>query len=34
MKKIKIILDDGPHYRYVEDIWYLSQELRYVTDYN
>ena len=33
-KKIKIILDDGPHYRYVADIWYLNQELRDVTDYN
>ena len=33
-KKFKIILDDGPHYRYVADLWYLNQELRDVTDYN
>ena len=33
-KKIKIVLDNGPHYRYVADLWYLNQELKDVTDYN
>ena len=33
-KKIKIILDNGPHYRYVADIWYLNSDIRDITDYN
>ena len=33
-KKIKIILDNGPHYRYVADLWYLNQDIRDITDYN
>ena len=33
-KKNKIILDNGPHYRYVADIWYLNQDIRDITDYN
>ena len=27
-KKIKIILDNGPQYRYVDDIWYLTNEIQ------
>ena len=33
-KKIKIILDNGPHYRYVADLWYLNQDIRDLTGYN
>ena len=29
-KKKKIILDDGPHFRYVADIWYLCKEIKTV----
>ena len=32
-KKIKIILDNGPHYRYVADLWYLNQDIRDITDF-
>ena len=33
-KKIKIILDNGLHYRYVADLWYLNQDIRDIIDYN
>ena len=32
-KKNKIILDKGPHYRYVADLWYLSNEIQKKTGY-
>ena len=25
--KIKVIIDDGPHYRYICDLWYLSNNI-------
>ena len=25
---MKIIIDNGPHYRYVDDIWYLIEEIK------
>ena len=33
-KKKKIILDEGPHFRYVADIWYLCNEIKAETGYN
>ena len=33
IKKNKIILDNGPHYRYVADIWYLNNEIKEETGY-
>ena len=27
-KKMKIIIDNGPHYRYVADLWYLIEEIK------
>ena len=33
-KKNKIILDKGPHYRYVADLWYLSSEIQKKRDIN
>ena len=33
-KKKKNILDDGPHFRYVADIWYLCKEIKSETGYN
>ena len=32
-KKNKIILDNGPHFRYVADIWYLNTEIAKITGY-
>ena len=32
-KKTKIILDKEPHYRYVVDIWYLSDDIKSGIDY-
>ena len=26
-KKTKIIIDNGPHYRYLTDLWYLNTEI-------
>ena len=31
---IKIIIDKGPHYRYIADLWYLSKEISLLTGYN
>ena len=31
--KIKIIIENGPHYRYVADIWYLPKEIADKVDY-
>ena len=31
-KKIKIILDNGSHYRYIADLWYLNQDIRDIQD--
>ena len=33
-KKIKIIIDNGPHFRYVADIWHLNQDIKNITEYN
>ena len=33
-KKIKIILDNDSHYRYVANHWHLNQDIRYITHYN
>ena len=30
-KNIKMILDNGPHYRYIADLWYLNQDIRDLT---
>lgn len=32
-KKVKLILDNGPHYRYVADIWYLNEEIKIKKDF-
>ena len=32
-KKNKIIIDNGPHYRYVADIWYLNTQISNKTGY-
>ena len=32
-KKNKIILDNGPHYRYVADLWYLNTKIAALTGY-
>ena len=31
---IKQIFDEGPHYRYQADIWYLDAELKINNNYN
>ena len=31
---MKIILDNGPHYRYLADLWYLNKDIRDLTGYN
>ena len=31
---IKVISDNGPHYRYICDIWYLSKEISETTGFN
>ena len=33
-KKMKIIIDNGPHYRYFADLWYLIEELKEETGYS
>ena len=33
-KKMKIIIDNGPHYRYVADLWYLNGDLKEDTGYS
>ena len=33
-KKMKIIIDNGPHYRYVADLWYLKGDIKEDTGYN
>ena len=33
-KKPKIILDNGPHFRYVADLWHLCNEIREETGFN
>ena len=32
--KIKAIIDDGPHYRYICDLWYLSNDVATMSGYN
>ena len=32
-KKNKIVIDNGPHYRYVSDIWYLNTQISNKTGY-
>ena len=31
---MKIIIDNGPHYRYVADLWYLKGDIKEDTGYN